>query len=117
MSLRWLSLATAVLAAPAGAFAAPDVLLTPAEQAWLRDHPTVRMMVDPEYQPADFLGADGTHQGIAADVLKLVSERTGLTFEVVNPPLARRLALDPAVRGADGVSLSAGSPEHASSTT
>ena len=53
---------------------------TPEEQAWLAAHPVVRVGIDPEWPPYEFLDVEGKHQGISADYLALVSERTGIRF-------------------------------------
>ncbi len=87
------------------------VALTEAEKAWIETHPGIRMMAEPNWQPGDFIDADGQHRGIGADVLELVASRTGLQFQIVNPTLEKRLQLDPDQRGADGVVISAQTPE------
>jgi two-component system cell cycle sensor histidine kinase/response regulator CckA len=85
----------------------PALPLTDAERAFVAAHPTVRLMVDPHYEPADFVDATGTHSGMAADLLTLLAERTGLTFVPVPLDADRRKELDPVKRGVDGVALSA----------
>ncbi len=101
----------ALLCGSAVALAQPGrVPLTPAEEQFVRDHPTVRLMVDARYEPADFLDAQGNHTGMAADFLKLLSARTGLTFVPVPLSADERAELDPVKRGVDGVALSARTP-------
>ena len=56
--------------------------LTDAEIQFINDHPTIRLGVDPEFIPYEFFDTDGTYKGIAADYLKLISETTGLQFDV-----------------------------------
>ena len=60
-----------------------DVSLTPTEQAYLREHKKVTLCVDPDWVPYEQIDASGKHVGIAADLLALVADRTGLEFELV----------------------------------
>ncbi len=59
------------------------LFLTQEEKSWLKAHPTVRIGVDPAYPPFDFIGDDGSHQGVASDYIRLISERLGISMEVV----------------------------------
>lgn len=83
-SLLWLvicNLATTVLAdEPANA----DVLLTPEEQAWLADHPVIRLAPDPDFPPIEFIDEAGNYRGIAADYAELVEQKLGIKFEIVH---------------------------------
>ena len=60
-----------------------DVALTPTEMAYLREHKKVTLCVDPDWVPYEQIDASGKHVGIAADLLALVADRTGLEFELV----------------------------------
>lgn len=44
------------------------------EQQWIRKHPVIRPGVDPAWPPFDFINAQGKHDGIAADLLRLPGE-------------------------------------------
>ncbi|MBK3869463.1 diguanylate cyclase [Pseudomonas stutzeri] len=57
--------------------------LSAAERDWMDRNGTVSMCVDPDWLPFEMLNARGEHEGIAADLLRLVAERTGLQLEVV----------------------------------
>lgn len=57
------------------------VSLTPEERVWLDEHKIIRFGVDPAMPPFDFVDEKGEHRGIAADILKLLSERLGITLE------------------------------------
>ncbi len=57
--------------------------LTPEEKAWLRDHKTIRIGVDPAYPPFEFIDDRGVYSGMASDYLKLIEMRLGVTFKVV----------------------------------
>ena len=61
----------------------PQLVLSPQEEAWIKAHPVIRIGIDPGFAPYEMLSADGTYEGIAADWLTLVSNRTGLKFELV----------------------------------
>ncbi len=56
--------------------------LTSSEQTWLRNHPHIRVGVDPAFPPFDYT-EDGVHQGVASDYLRLVSERLGISIEII----------------------------------
>ncbi|PWT74794.1 MAG: hypothetical protein C5B46_03520, partial [Proteobacteria bacterium] len=57
--------------------------LTAQEQQWLREHPVLRLGVDPDWRPVDFIDQNGEHAGIAADYLKLAAERIGVRVVLV----------------------------------
>jgi len=57
--------------------------LTDAEKAWLEAHPVIRVAPDPALQPIEFFDEDGNYLGIGADYVKLISEKTGIKFEIV----------------------------------
>lgn len=56
-------------------------LWTDQEQEFLDNHSIIRLGVDPLFVPFEFID-EGEYLGIAADYLALISERTGLEFEV-----------------------------------
>lgn len=60
-----------------------DIELTAAEREWLANHPVIRLGIDPDYPPFEFLDDRGVHRGIAPDYLKLISEKLGVSFQVV----------------------------------
>ena len=72
--------------------------LTPEEQAFLQEHPAIRLGVDPTFVPYEFIDLDGTYKGIAADYIALLEERTGLNM-VVTTGLTWTEAYDQAVNG------------------
>lgn len=63
--------------------AAPNQIFTPAQRQWIAQHSEIRVAPAPEFDPIDFVGPDGRHRGLAAEYLKLISARTGLTFRTV----------------------------------
>jgi len=58
------------------------VLLTSEEKAWLRECPKIRLGVDPDASPTEFVSRDGAYLGIASDMVRFVSDRLGINFEV-----------------------------------
>ena len=63
--------------------AAPVLELTAKEKAYIQNHGPVKLVVDPDWYPYEELDKKSNYRGIAPDLLKLISERTGLIFEVV----------------------------------
>ena len=56
--------------------------LTKAEQAWIEEHPLIKVGGKADWMPFDFVNEQGQYSGITNDYLKLISQRTGLQFEV-----------------------------------
>jgi signal transduction histidine kinase/CheY-like chemotaxis protein/HPt (histidine-containing phosphotransfer) domain-containing protein len=51
---------------------------TAEEEQFIKDHPVISLCVDPEFVPYEFVDTDGQYKGIAADYIKLLSEKTGI---------------------------------------
>ncbi len=62
---------------------AARVELTNAEKKLVEAEGELRLCVDPDWRPFEEIDEHGTHQGIAADLLRLISERTGIGFTLV----------------------------------
>ena len=60
-----------------------DLLLTVEEQAWLAEHPTLRIAPDPDFPPLEFFDEQGRYQGLVADYMHLVAERLGIRLEAI----------------------------------
>jgi len=60
------------------------VVLSSEEREWIRAHPVIRLGVDPEFAPFEFVDSDGAYRGIVSDYLDLLNERLGLRMEVVH---------------------------------
>lgn len=60
-----------------------NVLLTEQEQKYVSTRGIVRLVVDPDWYPYERINDDGEYEGISADLMALLSQRTGLKFEVV----------------------------------
>ena len=59
------------------------VVLSAEEQAYINKKQVVKMCVDPDWVPFESINEQNQHVGIAADLIKLVSERTGVKIELV----------------------------------
>lgn len=57
--------------------------LTSEEEAWLKEHPVVRISGDPDWLPIEAFTPDGKYVGIVPEYLKLLENRSGVKFEVV----------------------------------
>lgn len=83
---RWLGLGAWVLGgawaqtSPASA-PPPALVLTAEEHAYVQQQGRVRLCVDPDWVPFERLDDEGRHVGIAADLIALVAQRTGLVLE------------------------------------
>lgn len=66
----------------ASADAADKIKWTEAETKFIEDHPVIRLGVDPEFIPYEFIDSDGVYKGIAADYIELISQKTGLEMVV-----------------------------------
>lgn len=55
---------------------------TDSELEFIKNHPIIRLGVDPRFVPFEFIDEDNEYKGIARDYLVLISEKTGLEFDV-----------------------------------
>jgi two-component system sensor histidine kinase EvgS len=60
-----------------------QVSLSASEQVWLEQHPRVRVGAIDDFAPLTFFDAEGQFSGLTAQLLKLIGQRSGLTFEIV----------------------------------
>lgn len=58
-------------------------ILNPEERTYLRQLGTVRMCGDPDWIPYEYVTESGNYEGIAADLIRLIAERTGIPLELV----------------------------------
>ena len=83
------------------------VSLTDGEQAWLRDHPVIRVGNETDWAPYDFAEA-GEPRGLSVDYLTLLAARLGLRIAFVTGPpwqglldMARRREVDVLLNAVD----------------
>ncbi|WP_052501487.1 transporter substrate-binding domain-containing protein [Thiomicrospira microaerophila] len=55
--------------------------LNPEERAFIVQNPIISMCVDPDWKPFEYLDQAGQHQGIGADLIRLVAQRVGLQLQ------------------------------------
>ena len=60
-----------------------EIKWTEDELRFLDEHKVVKIGIDPKFVPFEFIEKDGSHKGISAEYLKIISEKTGITFEQV----------------------------------
>ena len=75
-------LAISTAKADDGQINAESLDLTPAEQAWLVNHPVVTFTGDPNWLPFEAFTEDGSYIGIVAEHLDLISKATGIRFQL-----------------------------------
>ncbi|MCC8998156.1 MAG: transporter substrate-binding domain-containing protein [Candidatus Contendobacter sp.] len=56
------------------------IQLNEEERAWIEQHPILRMAVDPDFAPYEFVDETGRHRGVSADFLELLERKLGLRF-------------------------------------
>lgn len=83
---------------PPEAAGTEQIALTREEKAWIRDHPVIRVGVNPEFAPYAYIAEDGTFRGIASDYIELLNRRLGLNMQAV-PGLTWKEAVDKARKG------------------
>ena len=57
--------------------------LTEAEKAWLKQHPAMRLGIDPDWPPVEYFNVEGKLAGITSDNIRILSEKMGTRFEAV----------------------------------
>ena len=65
------------------AWSAGAAELTDSDRAYAASLGKVSFCVDPDWEPFEIISPAGQHQGIAADLLRLVTGRAGLSLELV----------------------------------
>ncbi len=59
-----------------------ELSLTESEKNWLANHPTLRLAVDIDWPPFEFIDAQKQYRGMAADIIRLVEQRLGIHFQI-----------------------------------
>ena len=57
--------------------------LTTEEQAWLEQNPVIKLGIDREFAPYEWIDDDGQYVGLAAEYIHLLEDRLGVTFDIV----------------------------------
>ncbi len=82
LALRVLAAVVLVVAGARAAWCA-TVSLTDLDRYYVDRFGTVALCVDPDWIPFEAINERGEHVGIAADLLRLIAERTGVRFRLV----------------------------------
>ncbi|MFB1486138.1 MULTISPECIES: transporter substrate-binding domain-containing protein [unclassified Thiocapsa] len=64
----------------------PPTGLSAEEQAWIADHPVLRVGIDPTWAPIEFFDEQRRPQGISVAYLRLIAERFGMRLQFVEAP-------------------------------
>ncbi|MBF0587799.1 MAG: transporter substrate-binding domain-containing protein [Magnetococcales bacterium] len=56
--------------------------LTASERQWLTDHPNLRMAVDIDWPPFEFIDEQRQYRGMAAEYIALIEEQLGIRFQI-----------------------------------
>ena len=80
---RWLSLSRSSVAGDAGR--ANRVELTDAEEAWVQQHPVIRVHNEKAWPPYNF-NVNGQPTGFSIDYMNLVAQQAGLSVEYITGP-------------------------------
>ncbi len=59
------------------------IVLTESQEKWIKEHPVIRVGIDPEFAPFEFFSPQGQYRGIASDYVRILNERLGLNLQVV----------------------------------
>jgi len=62
--------------------AGADLGLSSSEKAWLAEHQEIRLAVDIDWAPFEFVDDHKQYRGMAAEYIRLVEKRLGITFKV-----------------------------------
>ncbi|MDZ7805315.1 EAL domain-containing protein [Thiohalophilus sp.] len=61
---------------------APVFQLTAEEQAWLKQHPEIRVVLDPDWAPVEYRDRSGNYEGISLDYLSRIEAMLGITIHI-----------------------------------
>lgn len=62
---------------------APTLDLSIAEHNWLARHPTIRVGIDRNFPPYEWIDQDGNYVGMVAEHLRLIEKKLGVQFEII----------------------------------
>ena len=63
--------------------AGQPVFLSTVEKEWIKEHPVIRLGVDPEFAPFEYFDKSGRYSGFASDYVDLLRKRLGINIQVV----------------------------------
>ena len=65
--------------------------LTAQERSWLQDHKSIRVAFDGYFPPYSFINDSGQYEGMAVDILSILSHRLGITLHHFQKPVWKDL--------------------------
>ena len=89
----------------------PVVHLTVKEREWLENHKTIRIAFDGSLPPYSFLNDSGQPEGIAVEVMNILSKRLGIKFETYPKTSWNKLYEAAAARKVDVVATMVNRPD------
>ncbi|MEH6625691.1 MAG: transporter substrate-binding domain-containing protein [Motiliproteus sp.] len=60
-----------------------SIQLSTAERRWINDHPTIKLGVDPEFAPFEYIDEQGQYKGMCADYIQILNQRLGLNMQII----------------------------------
>ena len=60
-----------------------EIEFTENEIEFIKNHPVIHIGVDPKFLPFEFIDKDGEYKGITREYLDMVTDKTGIKFEVI----------------------------------
>ncbi len=57
---------------------------TPAEKTWLHAHPVIRIGIDPDFAPYEWVDTKGNFLGLSSEYLSQIQQRLGVKLEIVS---------------------------------
>ena len=85
--------------------------LEPEERQWLKDHPVIRVGIDSQWAPVEFVDEDGQEKGITIEYLKEIEKMLGVRFQISSGPDWQELLERTKSRKIDMISCIAKTPE------
>ncbi len=73
-----------IFSTPLYARAESTLLLSLEEKQWLKAHREIRLAIDPDFAPVEFLDDQGNYSGISADYVELLTRKLGINIRVVS---------------------------------
>ncbi|WP_438970630.1 EAL domain-containing protein [Methylophaga sp.] len=61
-----------------------ETILSADVDRWLSENPVIRVGIDRDFAPYEWINEDGDYVGLAADYIRLLEEKLGVTFEIVH---------------------------------
>ena len=60
-----------------------DMILSEKELLYLKEKKIITMCVDPDWEPFEKINRNGIHEGISADIIKLLSDKLNITIKLI----------------------------------